>query len=194
MPFAVILRRYGVEVMSDRVLEALVTATPRPDASAVVDALYRDRGPELWAFGRRLGLRPEDCDDAVQEAHLRLWATLSRGDALGDPAAWLFRVFYRIAMDRHRLSRRVNEYRRRWSTDPAAATTSDRTSESTVWASVDGLPLRQRAAVYLHYRSDLSFDQVARVMGITPGAARTYASRGLETIRRRLASVDEGDR
>jgi hypothetical protein len=31
-------------------------------------------------------------------------------------------------------------------------------------------------------------------MGITPGAARTHSSRGVETIRRRLAAIDEIDR
>jgi DNA-directed RNA polymerase specialized sigma24 family protein len=66
--------------------------------------------------------------------------------------------------------------------------------ELSVWAAVDGLPIRQRAAVYLHYRADMSFDQDADVMGITPGAARTHSSRGVETIRRRLAAIDEIDR
>ena len=174
-------------------IETVVTASTAPDASAIVVALYRDRGPELWAFGRRLGLEPEECDDAIQEAHLRLWTALIEGDALVDPAAWLFRVFYRIAMDRHRLSRRVGEFLRRWSSE-AIEVRPDRSLELSVWAAVDGLPVRQRAAVYLHYRADLSFDRVARVMGITRGAARTYASRGIETIRRRLAAVDDGVR
>jgi RNA polymerase sigma factor (sigma-70 family) len=176
----------------NEVIEAVVTGTLRPDASTVVADLYRHRGPELWAFGRRLGLQPEECDDAVQEAHLRLWTALSRGQTMDDPAAWLFRVFYRIAMDRHRLSRRVSDLLRRWTADPSQSR-PDRSVEMSVWAAVDDLPLRQRAAVYLHYRADLSFERVARVMGITPGAARTHASRGLETIRRRMASVDEGD-
>jgi RNA polymerase sigma-70 factor (ECF subfamily) len=173
------------------VMEALMTDAPRPDASAVVGALYRERGPQLWSFGRRLGLDPEECDDAVQEAHLRLWTSLAAGEAIEDPVAWLFRVFYRIAMDRHRLSRRVSEFLSRWS---PADSHLDRSVELSVWAAVDGLPLRQRAAVYLHYRADMSFDGVGRVMGITPGAARTHASRGIQTIRHRLATIDEDER
>jgi RNA polymerase sigma-70 factor (ECF subfamily) len=182
-----------MEIAFEEVVEAVVTAIPRADASAIVAALYRDRGPELWAFGRRLGLRPEECEDAVQEAHLRLLATLSRGDLVDDPPAWLFRVFYRIAMDRHRLSRRLMELLQRQSIEPAESR-PDRSLAMSVWAAVDGLPIRQRAAVYLHYRADMSFDRVADVMGITPGAARTHSSRGVETIRRRLAAIDEADR
>lgn len=177
----------------DEVIEAVVTAPPRFDAAAVVADLYRDRGRELWAFGRRLGLEPDECDDAVQEAHLRLWRAMSRGDSVDDPAAWLFRVFYRIAMDRHRLARRVRELLQRWSSEPTDGR-PDRSTELSVWAAVDGLPVRQRAAVYLHYRADMSFERIAGVMGITPGAARTHASRGVETIRRRMTAIDEEDR
>jgi RNA polymerase sigma-70 factor (ECF subfamily) len=69
----------------------------------------------------------------------------------------------------------------------------DETIDSAVWAAVDRLPPRQRAAVYLHYRADFAFDRVARVMGITPGAARTHASRGIEAVRQQLATTDEAD-
>jgi RNA polymerase sigma-70 factor (ECF subfamily) len=182
-----------MEIAFEEAPEAVVTATPRPDASVVVATLYRERGPELWAFGRRLGLRAEECEDAVQEAHLRLLAALSSGALVDDPPAWLFRVFYRIAMDRHRLSRRVAELLLRQSTQPPDPR-PDRSLELSVWAAVDGLPVRQRAAVYLHYRAEMSFERVADVMAITPGAARMHSSRGIEAIRRRLAAADEGDR
>jgi len=182
-----------MEIAFEEVPEAVVSATPPADISALVAALYRDRGPELWAFGRRLGLQPDECEDAVQEAHLRLLATLSEGALVDDPPAWLFRVFYRIAMDRHRLSRRFRELLQRRSTG-GPESRPDRSVELSVWAAVDALPVRQRAAVYLHYRADMSFDRVADVMGITPGAARMHSSRGVETIRRRLADIDAGDR
>lgn len=181
-----------MEIALDEVPEIVVTATPRPDPSVVED-LYRERGRQLWAFGRRLGLQPEECDDAVQEAHLRLWTRLADGAAVDDPAAWLFRVFYRLAMDRHRLSRRVRDLLDRWpGHDHTLA--ADPLDGLSVWAAVDRLPPRQRAAVYLHYRADLTFDRVGVVMGITPGAARTYTSRGLATIRERLTPSHEADR
>jgi RNA polymerase sigma-70 factor, ECF subfamily len=178
-----------MEITFAEVIEPVLVASPRSDADSITSGLYRDRGPELWAFGRRLGLDPDECDDAVQEAHLRLWSALSGGAALDDPVAWLFRVFYRLAMDRHRLSRRVREYLRSRSREPSAGSQSDRSLELSVWAAVDDLPVRQRAALYLHYRADLSFERVAGVMGVTPGAARTHASRGVATIRRRLAGL-----
>ncbi|MBA3307444.1 MAG: hypothetical protein H0T04_02025 [Chloroflexi bacterium] len=51
----------------------------------------------------------------------------------------------------------------------------------------DRLPARQRHVLYLRYRADLSFDDVAAGLAISPGAARTLASRALERVRRELA-------
>jgi RNA polymerase sigma factor (sigma-70 family) len=68
--------------------------------------------------------------------------------------------------------------------DYAGPEASDRLS---VWAAVDHLPARQRQALYLHYAADLPFDQVAEILGISAGAARSHASRGMATLRADLA-------
>jgi RNA polymerase sigma factor (sigma-70 family) len=59
-----------------------------------------------------------------------------------------------------------------------------------VWAAVDGLPARQRHVLYLHYVADLTFEQIAGVIGISASATRTHASRGIATLRERL-SIEE---
>jgi RNA polymerase sigma factor (sigma-70 family) len=172
-------------VLSGR-LEGVVSEPDTASAAATVRTLYAERGRDLWAFARRLGLPPDECDDAVQEAHLRLWRSIRDGRAPDDPIAWLYRVLYRLAMDHHRWRRRVAEL-----AHIVGASIRDVTDEESlelgVWRAVDQLPVRQRAAIYLHYRADLEFDRVAAVMGITAGAARTAASRGLGTLRQRFA-------
>jgi RNA polymerase sigma factor (sigma-70 family) len=60
----------------------------------------------------------------------------------------------------------------------------------TVWGVVDGLPPRQRHVLYLRYVADLTFEQIAGVMGISASATRTHASRGIATLRERL-SIEE---
>ena len=44
--------------------------------------------------------------------------------------------------------------------------------------------------LYLHYAADLTFDQIAGVIGISASATRTHASRGVATLRERL-SIEE---
>jgi len=156
------------------------------DAEMVTD-LHDAHGAELYDFARHLGLSDEQAADALQEAILRLWRELRRGVLIERPPAWLYRTVYRLAMQQHRWRRRLSLLlpqvapRR---TDYAGPETSDRLS---VWAAVDDLPPRQRHVLYLHYAADLTFEQVAGVIGISPSATRTHASRGVATLRERLA-------
>lgn len=166
-------------------------ATPSSDVtaiSAMVTERYERRGRELWGLARRLGANDEQAADVVQEAHLRLWRQLLDGVVIDDPDAWTFRVVYRLVMDQHRLARRVGEIVGRLRdrrTETVHIEVDDRLS---LWPSVDRLPARERATLYLRYRADLSFDQIGEVMGITSASARTYASRGVERLRKLLGS------
>jgi RNA polymerase sigma factor (sigma-70 family) len=152
--------------------------------------LQARRGQELFGFARRLGLDDDEATDAVQEAVVRLWQQLDRGIAIENADAWTFTTVYRIAMDQHRLRRRVAGLTPRLFARSQAAAPPDATDRIAVWTEIDRLPETARAVIYLHYRADLPFDQVATALGITPGNARTIASRAITTLRGRLA--DEG--
>jgi RNA polymerase sigma-70 factor (ECF subfamily) len=154
--------------------------------SAMVQELHDVHGAELYDFARHLGLSDEQAADVLQEAMLRLWREARRGTRIERPLAWLYRTVYRLAMEHHRWRHRLSLLLPRLAphrTDYAGPESSDRVS---VWAAVDGLPPRQRHVLYLHYAADLTFEQIAGVVGISPSAARTHASRGVATLRERL--------
>jgi RNA polymerase sigma factor (sigma-70 family) len=159
----------------------------------VVALVHVTRGRELWTLGRSLGLSEDEADDAVQEALARLWRELRGGAAIRDPEAWAFRLVYRLAMDNHRVRRRVTAL-----VDRLAGDRHDRSVDITtrlaVWDEVRRLPERQRAVLYLRYRSDLTFDRIGEALSITPSAARSYASTGVATIRDALARADGSER
>lgn len=153
---------------------------------------YERRGRALWGLARRLGATEEQAADTVQEVHLRLWRELSSGSVIEDVDGWTFRVAYRLVMDHHRLGRRLRELVDRL-TDTRPATAHLAVDDAlSLWPLVDRLPARERAALYLRYRADLSFEQIGAVMGITTASARTYASRGTERLRELFANA-EGD-
>ena len=52
-----------------------------------------------------------------------------------------------------------------------------------LWAALDRLPDRQRAAIVLRYWLDLSDQDVGRALGCRPGTVRSLLSRGLATMR-----------
>ena len=54
---------------------------------------------------------------------------------------------------------------------------------------LDSLPAEQRLAVQLRVAGDLSYAEIARRLGCTPGAARTRVSRGLASLRAEFREV-----
>jgi len=55
-----------------------------------------------------------------------------------------------------------------------------------VRAAVNRLPESQRAVLHLHLHEELTFEQIAQVLGTTPGAVRVRASRAYERLRKGL--------
>ena len=149
----------------------------------IVVQLQEERGGELWGLARHLGLSPDEADDAVQETLLRLWTALRDGVAIERPDAWAFRSLYRLSMDRHRWHRRVRLLTERLGGQPARRAGVDHADRMAIWEAVEGLPERQRLAIYLRYRADLPYEEIGAILGIAAPSARSHVSRALDTLR-----------
>jgi RNA polymerase sigma factor (sigma-70 family) len=69
-------------------------------------------------------------------------------------------------------------------TPPAEPTTLDASGRTeAVRAAIKQLPESQRVVVHLHRYEELTFEQIAGVLGTTPGAVRVRASRAYERLR-----------
>jgi RNA polymerase sigma factor (sigma-70 family) len=183
---ATLPRMHGLEVV-----DAEGAAATGDTADLAVVELELRHGQALFGFVRRQGLTDSEAEDAVQEALLRLWLEIRNGRSIDNPRAWAYRAAYRIAMDSHRLHRRVTGILQRLDGRPSATPTRDATDQLAVWAEVDTLPVRQRQVLYLRYRADLSFQEIGVTLGITASAARSHATQAMATLRQNLASDEE---
>ncbi|MBI3751724.1 MAG: sigma-70 family RNA polymerase sigma factor [Chloroflexi bacterium] len=160
------------------------------EARRVLEDVHARSSQQLFGFARRLGLTDDEAAEVVQEALLRLWRTLRRGATIDDPRAWTFRTTYRLAMDRHRLRRRWAGFVEGLGGSDTARLDSIPTSSPdeliAVWAEVNRLPPRQRQVLYLHYRADLTFEAIGRVLGLEASSARGHAARAIARLRDRL--------
>lgn len=164
-----------------RVLQQSSAETDALRASVV--GLQADRGGELWGLARHLGLSPDEADDAVQETLVRLWAALRDGATIERLDAWAFRALYRLAMDLHRWRRRVRLLADRLGAQPERRSSVDAADRMAIWEAVEGLPERQRLAVYLRYRADLPYEEIGAILGIAAPSARSHVSRALDALR-----------
>jgi RNA polymerase sigma factor (sigma-70 family) len=171
---------------ADAELSSPVTA----EAARVVADLANADAQALFGFVRRLGLTDEQADDAVQEVLARLLKEHRRGIVIANPRAWAYRAIYRLAMDQHRLRTRVRALVSAIGHGPPRGSV-EITDRVAVWTEVDRLPLRQRQVLYLRYRADLAYQEIAQVLGITASAARSHGTQAVATLRERLATTDE---
>lgn len=164
--------------------DGVVTASDRAFARARLDRVaercYRERAAHLYGYARRLGLDPPAAEDAVQEGFTRL---LREPIVPADPAAWLFRTIHNLAVDRHRDTSRSLHATPAPMTEAFTDTDAD---AAAVWAEVDRLAERQRAAIYLRYRADLDYAAIGRILDISESGARADVFRALEHLRERM--------
>jgi RNA polymerase sigma factor (sigma-70 family) len=134
-----------------------------------------------------------DADDAVQEAWLRL--SRSDAEAIANLPAWLTSVVARVSIDmlRARQARR-EDYAGSWLPEPVVNVEGgegDPEYEALLADSVglallvvlDSLAPPERLAFVLHDMFAVPFDEIAAIVGTTPGAARQLASRARRRVR-----------
>ncbi|MDE3202854.1 MAG: sigma-70 family RNA polymerase sigma factor [Acidobacteriota bacterium] len=120
-----------------------------------------------------------DCDDLVAEAFARSWRALAEGE-IRDPGSYLRRVIVNEVARRRRWARLVPL--RHGRVEPARFEDSHAERDGLLQA-LDLLPARQRAVVVLRYWEDLSEARTAEVLGISVGAVKSHAHRGLGRLR-----------
>jgi RNA polymerase sigma-70 factor (sigma-E family) len=153
-----------------------------------VTALFHLHWAALVRLARLLVDDRETAEDVVQDAFAQLHR---RWGSLRDPDAALFYLRASVANGaRNRLrSRRVA--RLRVVAEPVAgpsaeSTVLEREEKRSVVAALATLPWRQRQVLVLRYYADLSESDIAATLGISRGAVKSHASRGVAALTRRL--------
>jgi len=124
-------------------------------------------------------------DDLVQVAITKLYANWHRASVMDYTEAYV-----RTILVREYLSERRSGWARRVSLDGTvpdlAGAQPDRDAALDIHAALAGLPPRQRATIVLRFYCDLTVDQVANVLGCTPGTVKSQTAKGLSALRQAL--------
>lgn len=148
---------------------------------------FEEKRAHLRAVAFRMLGSSAEAEDAVQEA----WLRLDRSDAseVDNLGGWLTTVVARICLDMLRSRKARAEDDLDAAPEPVApATDADRTalldSIGTAMLVVLGtLAPAERVSFVLHDMFDLSFDEIAPIVGKTPVATRKLASRARHRVR-----------
>jgi RNA polymerase sigma factor (sigma-70 family) len=164
------------------------------EKNILMDRFEAERGRLSAVALRMLGSRAE-AEDALQEAWLRLERT--DGDGIDNPSGWLTTVVGRICLDmlRARTRRREDpidgDDGEMQHVDPHAAADEQAALADSVGLALlvvlERLAPAERLAFVLHDMFDVPFEEIGRIVGRTPVAARQLASRA----RRRVQGLPE---
>jgi RNA polymerase sigma-70 factor (ECF subfamily) len=154
------------------------------DGRARIEEIFRRDGQRLWGLLMAVSGRADLAEDALAEAFAR---ALRDASEIRDPAAWVYRVAFRVVQDRLREERRLAPLEGH--DVPATPRVSQDAQE--LMTALSLLPPRQRAVLALHYGEDRSVREIAEVLGISQSSTRVHLFRGRKSLRQVL--INEGN-
>ena len=164
----------------------------RDGDAAALEALMARYWPRLVAYARRLLGSADEAEDVVQETFVRLWQRRGEFQLSGSVRSYLYQVARNIIRDEGRKGR----IRARWAekgqelgslpTDPAQNLEAAELRMA-VDREIQALPPRRREAFVLAHFHDLTYRQIAEIMGVSSQTVANQISAGLSDLRQALA-------
>jgi RNA polymerase sigma-70 factor (sigma-E family) len=159
------------------------------DADEAVTVLH---AAHYRALVRSVALMTGDAqgaEEVVQDAFVGLHRSWAR---IRDPEraiGYLRRSAVNGARSRYRRASTARRHAPLFAVPDVADPADDVSDHVAVLAALAALPERQREVLVLRYYDDLSEAAIAEALGISTGAVKTHASRGLAALRPRLETV-----
>lgn len=183
-------------------LSELLQRACRREPAALTELIER-YSPRVFGLLYRLTRSRDAAEDLLQETFLRVVRTIDRYEHVGRFEAWLFRIAANLARDRARQRARRGDMTPvdvSWAderdqpadhdlvraTDPLERVVQ-REAREQLLAALGRLSEPEREIVLLRHYSELSFREIAELLGVPLGTALARAHRALKHLRAHLA-------
>lgn len=166
---------------------ALAEVEPADERAVLHDVaqLYALHAPFVWASLQRLGVRPSDLDDVLQQVFVVVHQRAATFDGSSKRTTWLFAICMRVvAAYRRRGFRRYEEC---VVTPPDTASTDASPEEALARAQararlellLDELELDRRAVFVMFELEEMACEEIAQIVGVPVGTvySRLHAAR-----------------
>ena len=176
---------------------------PTRPADAVVARQFREavsqQSPALYSRALVMTRDPEVARDLVQDTLLKALASLRSFEAGSNMTGWLMRILVNLFIDRYRrrssqpqlVPLTDNALEVSVSAEPEPLSASARVTPDQLRAAFDQLSPLFREAYHLRIVERLSYEQIARRLGIPLGTVGTRLARARRELRRILDDAIE---
>ncbi len=163
------------------------------DKRAFWARMFAKHHSSLNGFFRRRIAHPWDAQDLAQEVYLRLLRVDSRkdGEAIGNPEAYLYTVAANLVKEHGVMQKRVPA-----SVDiaavfpeleaPGGSAQDELERESRLrWLmeTLERLPPKCKAVMIMQYRDNMSYEEMAQVLGVSTHMVKKYVVKALAQCR-----------
>lgn len=194
--------------------------TPDLDESALADGLrggdsdvfeqiVRRFGPRMLSVTRRILRDDDEAREAVQEAFISAFRARERFEAASKLSTWLHRIAVNTALMRLRSRRRrpeeplddllpsfstIGRHQDRFGTwsEPADVALERAETRAMVRGAIDKLPENYRVVLLLRDIEQLSTDETAKALDLTPNAVKIRLHRARLALRKLIAPAFAG--
>jgi len=150
------------------------------------DRLIIEQIPRLRRYARALTGNAHAAEDLVQDCLERAWNKFHLWQTGTNMRAWMFTIMHNIHVNQVRkaVSRPTVVTLNDWTDDRGVKPVQEKRVEvRNVGAALERLPEEQRAVVLLVGLEELSYQEVAKILGIPMGTVMSRLSRGREKLR-----------
>lgn len=183
----------GVPAAPGEVMAQLLKRSAKGDQEAFA-SLYDTTSSRLFGLAVRVVRDPAQAEEVTQEVFLEIWRTASRFDPeRGSALSWLLTICHRKAVDRVRsaeaASRRDSNYHQQNQTidhDTTADAAQASMEAARVRTALKSLTDVQREALELAYFGGYTHTEVAGILNLPVGTAKTRIRDGLIRLRDKM--------
>jgi RNA polymerase sigma-70 factor (ECF subfamily) len=182
---------------------ALMLEVQRDDAHSFGVLLNRNRNIVIQYLARMVQ-NQAIAEELAQDVFIRVYRSRQKYEPTARFSTWLYRITTNVALNHFRDEKRSqhnvsldiedSEQVRREAKDRAPLIEDRLVNEVTaqqIRRAVRSLPAKQKAAVIMHKYNEMDYAQIAGVLGCSPSAVKALMFRAYETLRSRLAYLQE---
>ncbi len=181
--------------------ESLLIKRASGGDTAAFNALMGMHERRMYAVALRMCGNPEDAQDCLQEAMLRVFRAISGFKAQSSFSTWVYRITMNTCLDelRKRKSRPSTSLDglldAGWSPEDGGESPEGHAVRGemrrVLGEYIRQLPEDMRAAVVLRDIEGYAYDDIARILGANVGTIKSRISRGRERLREKIAARPE---
>ena len=169
------------------------------DIACKFEKIYGEESDAIFRFCIIRVSNREQAIDITQEAFMRLWQTLQKGDEVKNTRAFLFTVTHRLIIDWYRKKKSISLESIMYRDGELEYEPMDEKTLNSISLKAEGRHLLDkindlsptaRDPIYLSYVEGLSPKEIGDILGISANATSVRINRGLTELRKKTGYED----